>query len=85
GPLLFGGFSFDPYQKKDSYWTDFSNSKFVIPSVLYTEADGNGYLSINIKVSGEDNIQDHLKHIEEFEGLLINQEYDGSSYSSPLL
>jgi len=85
GPLLFGGFSFDPYQKKDNHWNDFSNSKFVIPSVLYTETEGNGYLSINIKVSGEDNIQAHLKHIEELEGLLGNQEYDGSSYSSPLL
>lgn len=36
GPVLFGGFSFDPKNRKPSIWKDFPNALFFVPKFLLT-------------------------------------------------
>lgn len=85
GPLLFGGFSFDPNQYRENYWSDFPSSKFMIPTVLYTQVDKEGYLTMNMMVKGQDSVKKHLNYFEEVQKLVLCEEYDGESHISPLL
>ncbi|MBS4222850.1 isochorismate synthase [Lederbergia citrea] len=47
GPLLFGGFSFDPESKKEKEWQSYGNSLFYLPKYMLTANDEQYYLTIN--------------------------------------
>ncbi|HEY4552180.1 MAG TPA: isochorismate synthase [Bacillaceae bacterium] len=47
GPLLFGGFSFDPYSLKEKEWGPFSDSLFYLPRYMLTNEDGEYFLTVN--------------------------------------
>ncbi|MEK3887684.1 isochorismate synthase [Bacillus sp. FSL K6-3431] len=47
GPLLFGGFSFDPKSTKDKVWESYGQSLFYLPKYMLTEVDGLFYITVN--------------------------------------
>lgn len=51
GPLLFGGFSFDPKASKTALWRNYPHTRFVVPEVMLTAADGECWLTTNCIIS----------------------------------
>ncbi|WP_071460476.1 isochorismate synthase [Bacillus massilinigeriensis] len=54
GPVLFGGFSFDPLKDKTGLWARFADSQFQVPKYLLTVSEGQAYLTSNILCSWQD-------------------------------
>ncbi|WP_249365520.1 isochorismate synthase [Cytobacillus citreus] len=48
GPLMFGGFSFDPLKEKTKLWSKYSDSLFHIPTFMYSVIQGKAFLTTNI-------------------------------------
>ncbi|RSK28281.1 isochorismate synthase [Bacillus sp. HMF5848] len=48
GPLLFGGYSFDPIKQSTNRWRDFSPGTFILPKMMYTNYNGEGYVTHNL-------------------------------------
>ncbi|WP_110114228.1 isochorismate synthase [Bacillus sp. CGMCC 1.16541] len=67
GPLLFGGFSFDPEQQKEQKWSEFSSGKFMVPTYLYTIKDGEAFFTANIVVRPTDHIDRYHHMFDEKE------------------
>lgn len=57
----------------------------MIPTVLYTQVDKEGYLTVNMMVKGQDSVKKHINYFEEVQKLVLCEEYDGESHISPLL
>lgn len=54
GPVLFGGFSFDPNGKTTGLWKNFDSGLFYLPTFLLTVSRGQAYLTVNaFHFSGE--------------------------------
>ncbi|MFL6516591.1 MAG: isochorismate synthase, partial [Bacillus sp. (in: firmicutes)] len=47
GPVMFGGFSFDPYKDKTDLWSKYADSLFHIPKFLLSIIRGQTYLTTN--------------------------------------
>ncbi|WP_044340361.1 isochorismate synthase [Rossellomorea aquimaris] len=47
GPLLFGGFSFDPLKSIGEEWGQFSNGTFQLPMFMLTKPGKTNYLTVN--------------------------------------
>ncbi|MDC3418285.1 isochorismate synthase [Aquibacillus salsiterrae] len=54
GPIVFGGFSFDPKKRKTDLWEHYADSMFRVPSFLLTNYNGFSYLTVNVLVRPED-------------------------------
>ncbi|WP_409251753.1 isochorismate synthase MenF [Bacillus sp. SCS-153A] len=54
GPLLFGGFSFDPSVPRAKEWSDFSHGIFQMPTFMLTVREGDCYLTTNILCTAQD-------------------------------
>lgn len=67
GPLLFGGFSFDPMKEKDPLWNGFSEAKFVLPTTLLTVSEGKAFITKNKLVTPYDQLHTCLMHFEQME------------------
>lgn len=63
GPVFFGGFSFDPLQKMDETWQDFSSDRLVLPQLMLTEVDGRQWLTTNVVVTPETDISLLYQHM----------------------
>ncbi|WP_226673651.1 isochorismate synthase MenF [Rossellomorea aquimaris] len=48
GPLLFGGFSFDPVNTRGEEWNHFSSGSFQLPMFMLTKPGKTNYLTINV-------------------------------------
>jgi isochorismate synthase len=48
GPLLLGGFSFDPLRLRSQLWDGFPDAMFVVPERTLTLRDGNAWLTTNV-------------------------------------
>lgn len=57
-PTLFGGFSFDPKNARDSEWSSFPSAYFVLPSIQLMTKEGRTYIIINLVTSGAYAAQD---------------------------
>lgn len=57
----------------------------MIPTVLYTQVNKEGYLTVNMMVKGQDSVKEHINYFEEVQKLVLCEEYDGESHISPLL
>lgn len=55
GPIVFGGFTFDPAKEKTSLWSKYTDSMFNLPKYLITINRGQVFLTTNIICSPEDN------------------------------
>jgi len=64
GPILFGGFSFDPLKEKSLLWNNFSEAKFVLPKHMLSVIDQKSYITINKLVTPHDELTMCLKHFE---------------------
>jgi menaquinone-specific isochorismate synthase len=64
GPLLFGGFSFDPERIKESHWHRFGDGLFILPRYMYSKIEDGAWLTINFMVSAEDSIALLSRQIE---------------------
>ncbi|MFD1706731.1 isochorismate synthase MenF [Siminovitchia sediminis] len=47
GPLLFGGFSFDPYSVKEEMWQPFGDTLFYLPEYMLTILNEDCYITVN--------------------------------------
>ncbi|WP_370221398.1 isochorismate synthase MenF [Cytobacillus sp.] len=54
GPVMFGGFSFDPLKKKTKLWSKYSDSLFHVPTYMYSEMNGQAYLTTNVVCTQHD-------------------------------
>ncbi|MBE3570222.1 MAG: isochorismate synthase [Bacillales bacterium] len=54
GPILFGGFSFDPGTIKEEKWAPFSSAYFVLPSFMVTVKKDRTYLTSNVIYTAHD-------------------------------
>lgn len=50
GPVLLGGFSFDPLKEKTELWNGFSEAHFYVPQFMLSEIDGNQFITTNILI-----------------------------------
>jgi menaquinone-specific isochorismate synthase len=48
GPILMGGFSFDPLKQRTSLWDHFDDAKFVLPTIMLSVYKGRTFLTRNI-------------------------------------
>jgi menaquinone-specific isochorismate synthase len=55
GPLIFGGFSFDPYKQKTELWSNFSHSQFHVPTFMLSVIKGQAFITTNIVCTPDDN------------------------------
>lgn len=65
GPLLFGGFSYDPYKKKTDLWSKFSDSQFYIPKYMLSIIKGQAFLTTNMVCTKHDDPSLLLRVLEE--------------------
>ena len=66
GPLLFGGFAFDsayPQDPDTTIWQGYPAGRVVLPSMLFTIANGETWLTINILVTGESDVQQQSRDL----------------------
>lgn len=56
GPVMFGGFSFDPLKKKTRLWSKFSDSLFHVPTFMYSQIKGQAYLTTNVVCTQHDDL-----------------------------
>ncbi len=82
GPLLFGGFSFDPKKESTDLWKDFSESKFYLPKYMLTIENDNTWLTVNVIVTSLDEPNNVHKKIEENRRQLLINSRKGQNYSS---
>jgi isochorismate synthase len=54
GPVLTGGFSFDPDHAAVGAWKGFSSGSLVLPAIHLTRVNGATYLTVNAVVGGSD-------------------------------
>ncbi|MFT8319776.1 MAG: isochorismate synthase [Bacillus sp. (in: firmicutes)] len=47
GPILFGGFSFDPLKPKTKLWKHYADGHFFVPSFMFSEINGTQYVTTN--------------------------------------
>jgi menaquinone-specific isochorismate synthase len=74
GPVLFGGFSFDPKKERTVLWNKFPSGKFIVPQFLYTEMNNKTYFTINVLIAPQDCVEHILDRIERVEGALFAEE-----------
>lgn len=55
GPLMFGGFSFDPLKKQTALWANYGDARFHVPEFLLTKNGDRTYLTVNILCTKHDN------------------------------
>lgn len=48
GPLMFGGFAFDPLKRSAEHWDHFPSAQFVIPKFLLTKRGEETWLTVNV-------------------------------------
>ena len=61
GPLLFGGFSFDPVKAQTALWSEFSHSSFVVPQYMLTQNKEQAWLTTNMLVSPDVKVEEHFE------------------------
>ncbi len=65
GPVMFGGFSFDPLKEKTELWSKYADSLFHIPKYLLSIIKGQTYLTTNTVCTPHDDLSLFSKIIEE--------------------
>ncbi|WP_409271008.1 isochorismate synthase MenF [Neobacillus sp. SCS-31] len=72
GPVMFGGFSFDPLKHKTALWSKYPDALFHIPRFMVTFAGGEAFLTTNVVCTKHDGVSLFNKVARERESLLRN-------------
>jgi menaquinone-specific isochorismate synthase len=72
GPLLFGGFSFDPLNDNGPEWRHFSTGSFQLPAFMLTKTGKTNYLTTNVICHPEEDESIFHERIRMKEELLAN-------------
>ncbi|EMT45569.1 isochorismate synthase [Anoxybacillus flavithermus] len=70
GPLMFGGFAFDPMKRSAEHWDNFPSAQFVVPTFLLTKKQGETWLTVNV-------VHESLEQIEHMIDSLFAQHEEG--------
>jgi isochorismate synthase len=57
GPMLFGGFAFDPASSRTSLWNGFPDGLLIVPYLLFRAQEGGATLTINKLIQKSDDIE----------------------------
>ncbi|WP_045523833.1 isochorismate synthase [Neobacillus niacini] len=76
GPVMFGGFSFDPLKVKTPLWSKYADSLFHVPKYMLTIVEGQTYLTTNIVCTPNDDYTLFEKVISERVQLLTSLEHE---------
>lgn len=79
GPLIFGGFSFDPEKEKTSLWRNYEDAKMLLPSFMLTVVENKHFLTINIIIDENDKLEDLLHNILEKEKIIFSEKRQSQS------
>jgi isochorismate synthase len=63
GPILFGGFAFDPLHPRTSLWKDFPDGLLVLPYLLFSGGEKNAAITVNLMVDVLDDIEQRANQI----------------------
>ncbi len=72
GPLLFGGFSFDPLKKRKEEWSHFSHATFQLPSLMVTHVNDKTYVTMNVICTPKDE-GEALENLIKQRDIILNQ------------
>ncbi len=64
GPVLFGGFAFDPLSPRTQLWTDFPGGLLILPRFLMSYKSNHVTLTINSMIHASDNIEQTAQDIK---------------------
>lgn len=73
GLTAMGGMAFDPEKEKTSLWENFSESEFTVPTYMLTKYHGECYLTTNLQVAKEDQVDELVKKINNDLDLLVSE------------
>jgi menaquinone-specific isochorismate synthase len=76
GPVMFGGFSFDPIKEKTTLWSKYADSLFHVPKYMLTIVEGQTFLTTNIVCTLNDDETLFEKVIKERIQLLTSLKQD---------
>lgn len=85
GPLMFGGFSFDPVKEKTELWSKFADSLFHIPKYLLSIIDGEAFFTTNIVLTPHDDVTLFSVVNEERRQLLQSLKQNNPSQTASLV
>ncbi len=81
GPLIFGGFAFDPQRPRSPLWQGFPAGRMALPSVMLTLRDGGAWLTCNVMVGPDSDpdaeIAATVAHYEELSTLPLPRHRSG--------
>lgn len=67
GPLLFGGYAFDPKKRFQSgKWCEFSNARFHLPQFMITKRNDQWFLTINKIISENEQLNRYAEQIKHY-------------------
>ncbi|MEC5228293.1 isochorismate synthase [Bacillus inaquosorum] len=79
GPVLFGGFSFDPCEERGTQWDHFSEGDFFVPALMLTMTAEGPFLTVNRWVSEEEDAEAVLEGLKAFAAELTVPDLDQES------
>jgi isochorismate synthase len=63
GPILFGGFDFDPLHPHTQLWKNFPDGLLVLPYLLFSGGEKNAAITVNLMVDALDDIEQRADQI----------------------
>ena len=78
GPLMFGGFAFDPLKQSDEHWIEFPSAQFVVPTFLLTKQRDEIWLTVNV-------VHESLNQIEEMIDSLFHTRNESDSHRAHIV
>ncbi|MDR7000453.1 isochorismate synthase [Neobacillus niacini] len=85
GPVMFGGFSFDPHKPKTDLWSKYSDSLFHIPKYMLSIIKGQTFLTTNIVCTPNDDESLFTKVLDERNQFLLSINQKTETKSAALL
>ena len=82
GPLLIGGFSFEPHGPASNAWSGFGASSMILPRIIVTSVNGDSYITIN-RENNDDSHRDAVALVRREIGMSASA-FDDSPAQSKL-
>ena len=64
GPILFGGFAFDPLRMRTPLWDMFPDGLLLLPRMLFSASSGRATLTVNAVLQPQDDVEQSTSRIE---------------------